>query len=64
MQRRPEIHIFAARYRDELGDVKGARASYEILRNDLEPGLLEAIVKHANFEKRQVTLLTINYGVL
>jgi pre-mRNA-processing factor 39 len=56
VKRRPEIHIFAARYREEQGDLKGARASYEVLRNDLEPGLLEAIVKHANFEKRQGNL--------
>lgn len=59
VKRRPEIHIFAARYREEQGDLKGARASYEVLRNDLEPGLLEAVVKHANFEKRQVTLVIL-----
>ncbi|KAG0613938.1 hypothetical protein M758_6G139200 [Ceratodon purpureus] len=53
VKRRPEIHLFAARYREQLGDVKGARASYEVLRGELEPGLLEVIIKHANFEKRQ-----------
>nr|XP_024363656.1 pre-mRNA-processing factor 39-like isoform X2 [Physcomitrium patens] len=53
VKRRPEIHLFAARYREQQGDVKGARASYEVLRNDLGLGLLEAIIKHANFEKRQ-----------
>lgn len=56
MQRRPEIHLFAARYQEQLADIKGARASYEVLSNSLAPGLLEAIVKHANFEKRQVLI--------
>lgn len=60
MQRRPEIHLFAARYREQQGDVKGARASYEVLRNDLGLGLLEAIIKHANFEKRQVSLSNLS----
>lgn len=63
VKRRPEIHIFAARYREQQGDVKGARASYEVLRNDLEPGLLEAIIKHANFERRQVGLPIICHGL-
>ncbi|XP_024366580.1 pre-mRNA-processing factor 39-1 isoform X4 [Physcomitrium patens] len=53
VKRRPEIHLFAARYQEQLADIKGARASYEVLSNSLAPGLLEAIVKHANFEKRQ-----------
>lgn len=54
-QRRPEIHLFGARFKEQYGDVKGARVSYEVLRNDLAVGLLEAIVKHANFEQRQVS---------
>lgn len=58
-QRRPEIHLFGARFKEQHGDVKGARVAYEVLRNDLAVGLLEAIVKHANFEQRQVLNLII-----
>ena len=53
-QRCPEIHLFGARFREQQGDVKGARLSYELLSSELAPGLLEAIIKHANFEQRQV----------
>ena len=57
-QRRPEIHLFAARFREKHGDADGARVAFEILRNELVPGLLEVFVKQANFEHRQVALYT------
>ncbi|BBN13071.1 pre-mRNA-processing factor 39 [Marchantia polymorpha subsp. ruderalis] len=53
VKRRPEIHLFAARFKEFQGDIKGARAEYELLSSDLAPGLLEAVIKHANFEHRQ-----------
>lgn len=54
LQRRPEIHLFAARFKEQHGDVEGARVAFETLRNELVPGLLEVYVKQANFEHRQV----------
>lgn len=53
VQRRPEIHLFAARFKESRGDIKGSGAEYELLDSELAPGLLEAIIKHANFEHRQ-----------
>jgi tetratricopeptide (TPR) repeat protein len=53
VKRRPEVHLFAARFREQEGDVKGARSAYEVLSSELAPGLLGATVKHANFEHRQ-----------
>ena len=50
-QRRPEIHLFAARFKEDHGDIDGARFEYEFLNSNLAPGLL---VKAANFEHRQV----------
>lgn len=58
-QRRPEIHLFGARFKEQHGDIKGARVAYEVLRNDVAVGLLEAIMKHANFEQRQVSNVII-----
>jgi hypothetical protein len=60
LQRRPEIHLFAARFRELQGDADGARVAFEVLRNELVPGLLEVFVKKANFEHRQVA----NYWAL
>ncbi|WCJ38216.1 Pre-mRNA-processing factor 39-1 [Euphorbia peplus] len=52
VKRQPEIHLFAARFREQSGDVAGARASYQLLHSEIAPGLLEAVVKHANMEYR------------
>lgn len=59
LQRRPEIHLFAARFKEEHGDIEGARFEYEFLNSSLAPGLLESIVKAANFEHRQVCLIPL-----
>lgn len=56
IQRQPEIHLFAARFKEHSGDVPGARASYQLVHSEISPGLLEAIVKHANMEHRLVSL--------
>ncbi|PWA80322.1 tetratricopeptide repeat (TPR)-like superfamily protein [Artemisia annua] len=52
VKRQPEIHLFAARFREHGGDIAGARASYQLVHSEISPGLLEAIIKHANMEHR------------
>ncbi|MCO5600784.1 hypothetical protein L7F22_054899 [Adiantum nelumboides] len=53
VKRRPDIHLFAARFKEEHGDTEGARYEYQVLNSSLAPGLLESIVRTANFEHRQ-----------
>lgn len=57
-QRQPEIHLFAARFREQSGDIPGARAAYQLVHDEISPGLLEAIIKHANMEHRLVSWLS------
>ncbi|KAK6164416.1 hypothetical protein DH2020_001280 [Rehmannia glutinosa] len=52
VKRQPEIHLFAARFKEQHGDVSGARAAYQLVHTGISPGLLEAIIKHANMEHR------------
>ncbi|WOL10648.1 pre-mRNA-processing factor 39 isoform X1 [Canna indica] len=52
VKKQPEIHLFAARFKELSGDAVGARTVYQILYTEISPGLLEAIVKHANMEYR------------
>ncbi|XP_058094873.1 pre-mRNA-processing factor 39-1-like isoform X3 [Magnolia sinica] len=52
VKRQPEIHLFAARFKEQSGDISGARAEYQLMYSELSPGLLEAIIKHANMEFR------------
>ncbi|KAK9057399.1 hypothetical protein SSX86_022234 [Deinandra increscens subsp. villosa] len=52
IKRQPEIHLFAARFKEHGGDIAGARASYQLVHTEISPGLLEAIIKHANMEHR------------
>ncbi|KAL4588018.1 hypothetical protein LXL04_000896 [Taraxacum kok-saghyz] len=52
VKRQPEIHLFAARFRELSGDITGARASYNLVHAEISPGLLEAIIRHANMEHR------------
>ncbi|XP_076942768.1 pre-mRNA-processing factor 39-1-like [Bidens hawaiensis] len=52
IKRQPEIHLFAARFKEQGGDIAGARASYQLVHAEISPGLLEAIIKHANMEHR------------
>lgn len=54
MQRQPEIHLFAARFSEHSGDIPRARAAYQLVHAEISPGLLEAIIKHANMEHRLV----------
>ncbi|KAJ6680784.1 PRE-MRNA-PROCESSING FACTOR 39 [Salix purpurea] len=50
--RQPDIHLFAARFKEQNGDIPGARAAYRVVHAEIAPGLLEAITKHANMERR------------
>jgi pre-mRNA-processing factor 39 len=52
VKRQPEIHLFSARFKEQNGDIPGARAAYELLNSEISPGLIEAIIKHANMEHR------------
>ncbi|KAG6434560.1 hypothetical protein SASPL_106198 [Salvia splendens] len=52
VKRQPEIHLFAARFKEQHGDISGARAAYQHVHTGIAPGLLEAIIKHANMENR------------
>ncbi|CAH9132848.1 unnamed protein product [Cuscuta epithymum] len=56
VKRQPEIHLFAARFREQQGDIPGARAAYQLLHSEISPGLLEATIKHANMEHRLVRI--------
>lgn len=55
-QRQPEIHLFAARFKEYSGDIAGARAEYQVVYTEISPCYLEAIVKHANMEYRLVRI--------
>ncbi|XP_016466924.1 pre-mRNA-processing factor 39-1 [Nicotiana tabacum] len=52
VKRQPEIHLFAARLREQRGDIPGAQAAYQLVHAEISPGLVEAIIKHANMERR------------
>ncbi|KAL3531190.1 hypothetical protein ACH5RR_010512 [Cinchona calisaya] len=52
VKRQPEIHLFAARFREQHADTAGARAAYQLVHTEISPGLLVAITKHANMELR------------
>ncbi|XP_061961590.1 pre-mRNA-processing factor 39-1-like isoform X2 [Populus nigra] len=52
VKRQPEIHLFAACFKEQNGDIPGARAAYRVVHAEIAPGLLEAITKHANMEHR------------
>lgn len=54
-QRVPEIHLFAARFKEQNEDIDGARAAYQLVHTEISPGFLEAIIKHANMERRLVS---------
>lgn len=49
-----EMQLFAARFHERHGDVPEARAAYGLVLGSLAPGLISAVLAHANFERRQV----------
>lgn len=52
VKKQPEIHLFAARFKERSGDILGARSQFELLYSEISPGLLEAIQRHVNMEYR------------
>ncbi|KAI4364099.1 hypothetical protein MLD38_020236 [Melastoma candidum] len=52
VKRQPEIHLFSAWFKEHRHDVDGARAAYQLVHTEISPGLLEAIIKHSNMERR------------
>ncbi|XP_031281026.1 pre-mRNA-processing factor 39-like [Pistacia vera] len=52
VKRVPEIHLFAARFKEQNEDIDGSRAAYQLVHTEISPGFLEAIIKHANMEHR------------
>ncbi|KAL0724059.1 hypothetical protein Bca4012_038658 [Brassica carinata] len=56
VKRQPEIHLFAARLKEQNGDIAGARAAFQLVHSEISPGLVEAVIKHANMEHRQGNL--------
>ncbi|XP_021763301.1 pre-mRNA-processing factor 39-like isoform X1 [Chenopodium quinoa] len=52
VKRQSEIHLFAARIKEQRGDVPGARGAYHLVHTEISPGLLEATIEHANMERR------------
>ncbi|KAI3428912.1 uncharacterized protein J3R85_008928 [Psidium guajava] len=52
VKRQPEIHLFAAWFKEHNDDILAARAAYQLVHTEISPGLLEAIIKHANMERR------------
>ncbi|KAF5482475.1 hypothetical protein F2P56_003045 [Juglans regia] len=52
VKRQPEIHLFAARYKEQNGDIPGSQDAYQLVHTEISPGLIEAIIKHANMEYR------------
>ncbi|CAA7015367.1 unnamed protein product [Microthlaspi erraticum] len=52
VKRQPEIHLFAARLKEQNGDIAGARAAFQFVHSEVSPVLLEAVIKHANMERR------------
>jgi len=49
-----EMQLFAARFHERHGDIPEARAAYGLVLGNLAPGLISAVLAHANLERRQV----------
>ncbi|GLJ28101.1 hypothetical protein SUGI_0552010 [Cryptomeria japonica] len=52
VKRQPEIHIFVARFKEQLGDTVGAYVEYQLFNTKIAPGLMDGVIKHANIEHR------------
>ncbi|KAL8113173.1 uncharacterized protein LOC141667685 isoform X2 [Apium graveolens] len=52
LENTPVIHIFNARFREQIGDVHGARAAFLHGDKDLNSYFVESVIKAANMEKR------------
>lgn len=54
LQRVPVIHLFNARFKEQIRDLSGARTAFLQLDGDLDSQFVENIVLKANMEKRMV----------
>lgn len=52
--RQPDAQLFAARFHERKGDPAAAAQALETVTGSLAPGLLSAVLAHANFERRRV----------
>ncbi|XP_059289516.1 pre-mRNA-processing factor 39-2 isoform X2 [Lycium ferocissimum] len=48
----PEIHLFTARYMEQIGDPDGARASFPPINTDWDSCFIQYVTNRANMEKR------------
>ncbi|KAK4361285.1 hypothetical protein RND71_020237 [Anisodus tanguticus] len=48
----PEIHLFTARYMEQIGDPDGARASFPPINTDSDSCFIQYVTNRANMEKR------------
>ncbi|CAA3029455.1 mRNA processing [Olea europaea subsp. europaea] len=48
----PEIHIFNARFKEQIGDADGARAALLLCDAKTDSGFIASVVNQANMEKR------------
>lgn len=55
----PGIHLFCARFKEQIGDIFGARAAFLQCGSDLESDFIENVARKANMEKRLVLHLTM-----
>jgi len=50
----PGIHLFNARFREQIGDVFAARAAYVQSGKERDSDFVENVISKANMEKRLV----------
>lgn len=50
----PAIHLFNARFKEQIGDVVAARAAYVHSGKDRDSDFVESVISKANMEKRLV----------
>ncbi|KAM3251161.1 pre-mRNA-processing factor 39-2 isoform X1 [Capsicum annuum] len=48
----PEIHLFTARYMEQIGDPNGARTSFPPINTDRDSCFIQYVINRANMEKR------------
>jgi pre-mRNA-processing factor 39 len=52
-KRKPECHLWKARFDERRGEIEACRSGYQHLLKDVAPNLLQGIVAYANLERRQ-----------
>jgi len=53
LQTRPNIYLAYAAYEESCGRIDAARAVFQQILGSIAPGLVEGIIRFANFERRQ-----------